>query len=123
MTFLTKLAQWHLRRVIKKEQEKKLTEMDKKRMEVYKQLKALYEFVKWLNTKGLPQRQQRKQFWDDVKRGHSVMESVINQVAERYAPKSSVKVIEYCKCKFEKEKHPIKDGKCQICNKPIKKKK
>ena len=40
-----------IQRKQKKEQTKKLTDQDKQKMVIYKQLKEVYSFVKWLNTK------------------------------------------------------------------------
>lgn len=71
----------------KKEQKKKLTEQDKQKMAIYKQLKELYSFVRWLNTKGLKTRRIRKSFWRAVKEGQPVIEDTLNNLINQYASK------------------------------------
>ena len=76
-----------IQRKQKKEQKKKLTEQDKRKAVLYKQLKELYSFIKWLNTKGLKTRRIRKSFWRAVKEGRPVIEDTLNNLIQSYAPK------------------------------------
>jgi len=79
-----------IQRKQKKEQTKKLTDQDKQKMVIYKQLKEVYSFVKWLNTKGLKSRKQRKSFWRAVREGRPVIEDTLNNLIQNYAPKLKV---------------------------------
>lgn len=79
-----------IQRKQKKEQKKKLTEQEKQKAVLYKQLKELYSFVKWLNTKGLKTRRIRKAFWRAVKEGRPVIENTLNNLIKRYASKPKV---------------------------------
>ncbi len=76
-----------IQRKQKKEQTKKLTEQEKQKAVIYKQLKELYSFVTWLNTKGLKNRHQRKAFWRAVRQGEPVIEDVLNRLISKYASK------------------------------------
>ena len=79
-----------IQRKQKKEQTKKLTDQDKQKMVIYKQLKEVYSFVNWLNTKGLKSRKQRKSFWRAVREGRPVIEDTLNNLIQNYAPKLKV---------------------------------
>jgi len=93
MGLFTKLNQKYINWYIKREREKKLTEDDKKRLAFVNKMRELYNFVKWLNEKGLPNRQQRKSFWRNVKEGQPVLENALKNLIEVYSkPKNQVKV-------------------------------
>lgn len=85
---IAKLYQWSMKRAMARHQKKNMTESQKKRQEMYVHLRELYSFVRWLNTKGLGNRHQRKAFWREVREGKPVIENVLNQLLNKYAPKS-----------------------------------
>jgi len=72
----------------KKEQarqaDKKLSEADKQREALYKQLTNLYQFVRWTD-KGFRNRKERKSFWKAVGDNVGVMETTILDMTKRYA--------------------------------------
>jgi len=70
-----------------KANKKKMNEQQKKQQAFYKELKALYNFVDWLNKKGLKNRQQRKTFWKSVQSNKPVIEGVLQDLITQYAPK------------------------------------
>lgn len=82
-----------MKRAMRKQKKAKMSETDKQRQEVYTQLKVLYSFVRWLNTKGLKNRKQRKTFWKNVVENQPVIENVLQQLIQKHAPKKEVKVL------------------------------
>lgn len=80
---LAKLYQGHMKKVNKK----KMTEQQKKQQEFYKELKALYNFVNWLMTKGFKNRQQKRTFCNAVLHNKPVMQEVLTDLISQYAPK------------------------------------
>ena len=87
MKFLTKFSQWYLRKQRQKQIEKAKQKQGETAIKVYTSLKQLYDFVKWLNTKGLPNRHQKKAFWAKVKNGEPLVEDTIKKLVDSYANK------------------------------------
>jgi len=88
MNIITKLSRWWLARLQKKKVNKKLTRKEiRKRKEIVHGFNRLYKFVKWLNTKGLANRRERKSFWRNVSNGEPVLEKTLKQLIERYEVK------------------------------------
>lgn len=83
---ITKLYTWYYNREMKKHQKKKLTAVEKKKVEFYENMQKLYGFVTWLNAKGFTNRRARKTFWRNVMEGHANLEDMIKDLANRYAP-------------------------------------
>lgn len=84
MKLLTKLSQWYLKRQCVRANQKKAENQDKTRINIYNNLRQLYQFVAWLNSKGLKNRHQRRAFWAKVKSGEPLLEKTINDLVERY---------------------------------------
>lgn len=76
-------------RALKKEQTKQMTKQqrkeEKKKQEFYIYFKQLYGFVKWMNTKGIQNRQIRKSFWRNVSKGLPVLEETLQQLIQQYS--------------------------------------
>ncbi len=83
---ITSLYKWYYNREMKKHQKKKLTEVEKKKVEFYESMQRLYGFVEWINTKGFTNRHARKSFWRDVMNGQPVLEDMIKDLMTKYAP-------------------------------------
>jgi hypothetical protein len=81
--FIGKLYQNHMRSISKKNDLKEMSQLEKDRMKLYQQLRDLYEFVKWINTKGLPNRHARKAFWYNVAAGQPLVENMIDDMAKK----------------------------------------
>lgn len=84
---ITGSYKWYYNRETKKHQKKKLTEVEKKKVEFYENMQQLYGFVTWLNTKGFVNRHARKTFWRNVVDGQSVLEDIMTDLINKYAPK------------------------------------
>lgn len=87
MNPLTKFCNWYLKKKLIKQKKAQAKKVDKDKQIVYEQLRQLYSFVKWLNTKGLPNRHARKSFWRAVYNGQPVIENTINQIIENHKKK------------------------------------
>ena len=85
MNIITQLSQWWLTRQQTKQQKKQVKAQDQTTIQVYKNLKQLYHFVKWLNTKGLGNRHQRKAFWSKIKNGEPLLEKTLQNLIKKYA--------------------------------------
>ena len=83
---------WYMKRQQKKQANKKLTEEQQKRKEIAEGFRRLYHFVKWLNTKGLPNRKVRKMFWRNVREGQPVLEKTLKHLIERYEVKQDIRI-------------------------------
>ena len=89
--FFTNQCSKYLQRQIKNQQKAKAKNVDATQQEVYKQLKDLYNFVKYINTKALPNRHARKSFWARVKKGEPVLEQYLAQIIANYGKKKDEK--------------------------------
>jgi hypothetical protein len=88
---------------VAKTAEKKIN--DKKLEETADRLKALYEFVKFINEKCVRNRHERKVFWRNVSEGHPLVEDTIINVLRRMGVKEeSIKEIEAEKIKELKQR-------------------
>lgn len=87
MNPLTKFCNWYLRRKMRKQQENKQDKANENIKKIHNQLKELYSFVKWLNTRGLKNRRQKKSFWKAVRDGKPVMEEVMANLIVQYDKK------------------------------------
>jgi len=80
-------------KIQKKETAKKtnqqLSDKDKERAEIYKQLRNLFQFVRWLEKYGFRNRRERKSFWKAVASNTHVVEDTVLTVSERYAKKDT----------------------------------
>jgi hypothetical protein len=61
-----------------------LTDEKKMEQEFYVNIKKIYVFIKWLNTKGFISRRERKSFWKDVMAGQPVIEKLLQDILQRY---------------------------------------
>lgn len=86
-----KMYTWRVNKRRKKQAKVKLTEKEKKRKEIHQNMKDLYDFVNWLNTKGLGNRAEKKNFWMQVKNGEPLMEKTLKNLIEQFAPKEKEK--------------------------------
>jgi Skp family chaperone for outer membrane proteins len=77
---------------------------DKKLEEAGNQLKALYEFVKFINEKCLLKRHERKTFWRNVSEGQPLVEKTLLDMLRKYGVKEeSIKEIEQAKYRAQKQ--------------------
>ena len=86
---------------IKKRQKEQVKQLEDTKEEneltFYNNLKTLYSFVKWLNTKGLKNRVERRAFWKNVNKGKPTLETTIRNLLIDYtnrvtpAPKATKK--------------------------------
>jgi len=87
MGLFLKLSQWRLNKYYKKQQKiqqkTQIASINKTR----KLLGDLYNFVSWLNTKGIGNRHQRKIFWRKVMNGEPLVEKMINTLDNQYLAK------------------------------------
>ena len=91
MNLIGKGITWLYRKTMikemKKNQEVQKSDQDKKRDEMYRKLKELYNFVDWLNKKALPNRRARKTFWRRIANNENVMEETIKNIMKAYEQK------------------------------------
>ena len=85
--FVEKLYANQVEKKQKAQKKKKLTQEEKQKHKTYDELNRLYQFVKWLNTKGLGNRHQRKAFWRAVMNNQPVLENVIQNIMNQYLTK------------------------------------
>ena len=91
---LVKFSQWYLNKQRNAQQKKQINKQDQTTIKVYNDLKQLYTFVKWLNTKGLANRHQRKAFWSKVKNNEPILETTLQNLINNYAKRiNKTKVI------------------------------
>ena len=83
--FIMKLASKIQKKENAKKTEQKLNSKDKERAEIYKQLRNLFQFVRWLEKYGFRNRRERKSFWKAVASNTQVVEDTILTVGEKYA--------------------------------------
>jgi len=123
MKLLDKFCKYYLSRQNKvaKVAEKKI--QDKKLEEATEKLKALYEFVRFINEKCVRNRHERKTFWRNVSEGHPLVEETIVNVLRRMGVKEeSIKAITDAKVKAQEQreaqeiarKHQIEEAKKKI---------
>ena len=94
MNLLIKFGQWALTKGRNAQQKKQTNKQDQTTIQVYNNLKQLYTFVKWLNTKGLPNRHERKAFWSKVRNNEPILETTLQNLINNYAKRiNKVKVI------------------------------
>ena len=84
--WIGKIYAWSIKRAKKRITKKKKTEIELKREQFYIQLQSLYNFVLWLNTKGLKNRKEKKSFWKNVVDNQQLLPDVVKQLVDRYAP-------------------------------------
>jgi hypothetical protein len=83
--------------------EKKIN--DKKLEEAGDKLKALYEFVRFINEKCLRNRHERKIFWRNVSEGHPLVEdTIINVLRKMGVKEESIKAITDAKVKAQEQR-------------------
>jgi len=105
MKLLDKFCKYYLSRQNKvaKVAEKKI--QDKKLEEATEKLKALYEFVRFINEKCVRNRHERKTFWRNVSEGHPLVEDTIVNVLRRMGVKEeSIKAITDAKVKAQEQR-------------------
>lgn len=69
---------------MKKRAKKELIKKREARQLLIKNLRELYHFVKWLNTKALPNRRARKDFWRRIANGETLIEKTITNLEKRF---------------------------------------
>lgn len=95
MKLLDNFCRWYMGRKQKVAQEAKKRIDDKKLKEAGDKLKALYEFVRFINEKCVRNRHERKTFWRNVSEGRPLVEETIINVLRRMGVKEeSIKAIE-----------------------------
>jgi len=105
MKFIETLARKYLNRKQKVAQEAKKRIDDKKLEEASDKLKALYEFVRFINEKCVRNRHERKTFWRNVSEGQPLVEETIVNVLRRMGVKEeSIKAITDAKINAMKQK-------------------
>jgi len=112
MKALDKFVNWYLRR---KQKEKVVTQkriQDEKLDQALTQLKALYDFVKFLNEKAFKNRHERKTFWLNVANGTNILETTLMDLMEKYGAKKE-SIEELKKRKAEKDKQQEENRKAQ----------
>ena len=105
MKLLDKFCKYYLSRQNKvaKVAEKKI--QDKKLEEATEKLKALYEFVRFINEKCVRNRHERKTFWRNVSEGHPLVEETIVNVLRRMGvTEESIKAITDAKVKAQEQR-------------------
>ena len=112
MKLLDKFCNWYMSRKNKvaKEAQKKI--QDEKLKEAGDKLKALYEFVRFINEKCVRNRHERKTFWRNVSEGRPLVEETIINVLRRMGVKEeSIKAIEDEKIKAIKKNEDTERAK------------
>ena len=105
MKLLDKFCKYYLGRQQKVAQSVQKKIQDKKLEEATEKLKALYEFVSFINEKFVRNRHERKTFWRNVSEGHPLVEETIINVLRRMGVKEdSIKAIEDEKIKAIKQR-------------------
>ena len=105
MKLIETLCRKYLNRKQKVAQEAKKRIDDKKLEEAGDKLKALYEFVRFINEKCVRNRHERKTFWRNVSEGRPLVEETIINVLRRMGVKEeSIKAIEDEKIKAMKQR-------------------
>jgi len=83
---IKKLYAW----IVRREYRKRLKQQEKKQREIYKKLRDLYQFVRWLNA-NFANRREKKAFWRAVMEGRPVLEKTLEDLAKRYEVKKEEK--------------------------------
>ncbi len=102
---IAKIYRYQLQRKAKAQRKGQDYKKEKERAEMYNFLKLTYQFVRWLNTKGLGNRHARKIFWKRVINGEQIEEKVLLNLLEKFSKKEveSIKVSKVenksCECK------------------------
>ena len=105
MKFIETLCRKYLNRKQKVSQEIQKKIQDKKLEEATEKLKALYEFVRFINEKCVRNRHERKTFWRNVSEGHPLVEETIVNVLRRMGVKEeSIKAITDAKVKAQEQR-------------------
>ena len=105
MKFIETLARKYLNRKQKVAQETQKKIQDKKLEEATEKLKALYEFVRFINEKCVRNRHERKTFWRNVSEGRPLVEETIVNVLRRMGVKEeSIKAITDAKVKAQEQR-------------------
>ena len=104
MKLLDKFCKYYLGRQQKVAQSVQKKIQDKKLEEATEKLKALYEFVRFINEKCVRNRHERKTFWRNVSEGHPLVEETIINVLRRMGVKEeSIKEIQNAKYRAQKQ--------------------
>ena len=105
MKLLDKFCKWYMGRKNKVAQDAQKKIQDKKLEEASEKLKALYEFVRFINEKCVRNRHERKSFWKNVSEGRPMVEDTIINVLRRMGVKEeSIKEITNAKNNAIKQK-------------------
>lgn len=120
MNLIEKFCQFYMGRKKKVAQEAKKRIEDKKLEEAGDKLKALYEFVRFINEKCVRNRHERKTFWRNVSEGRPLVEETIINVLRRMGVKEdSIKAIEDEKIKAMKQREEAEAKKKMAKNSAI----
>ena len=104
MNLIAKFCQFYMIRLQKKAKGIQKQIQDKKLEEAGDKLKALYEFVKFINEKCLKNRHERKSFWRNVSEGHPLVENtILDMIRKRGVKEESIKAISEAKFKAQEQ--------------------
>jgi len=104
MKLLDRFCKWYMSRKQKATQMEQKGVQDKKLKEAVDKLKALYEFVKFINEKCVRNRHERKTFWRNVAEGRPLVEETILNVLRRMgATEESIKSVMDMKVKAQEQ--------------------
>ena len=94
MKLLDKFCKWYMGRKNKVAQEAQKKVQDEKLKEASEKLRALYEFVRFINEKCVRNRHERKNFWRNVSEGQPLVEeTIINVLRKMGVKEESIKEI------------------------------
>ena len=94
MKLLDKFCKWYMGRKNKVAQDAQKKVQDEKLKEASDKLKALYEFVRFINEKCVRNRHERKTFWRNVSEGQPLVEeTIINVLRKMGVKEESIKEI------------------------------
>jgi len=85
--FIAKLYRYTLKKKAQKQQKNQQSKVEQERAEMYHYLKLTYQFVRWLNTKGIGNRHARKAFWKKVIDGEQLEEKVLVDLLSKFSKK------------------------------------
>ena len=109
MNVIDKFCQWYLGRKQQKAQKVQQEAKDKKLEEAGAKIKALYEFVKLLNTQILRNRNERKGFWRNVSEGRPLVEDTLLNILRRLEVKEeTIQKIQEAKFRNTQPPTPVK---------------
>lgn len=89
MKIVDKILAWIYIYLTKKKQTQEKEKVDKDRERVVAELRQVYTFIRWLNTKCLKNRHERKTFWRRVNDNEEQIPETITKLIKAYKNESS----------------------------------